>query len=363
MRFLKLSPYESRQLSISLSNGKYEKWMRRYLSSKDFYKLKSIISLPGNSLKYLYKKYEDLIWEKFNIRLSYSNYIFFTKLAYTLLLYNFLKLNKDHKKLLKVLKSSNFDVLKSSLNKNNISIINPSNLKNFLLDISNINSGEMKVNLFAPICPDYATTFDSNGKERYTFDGLGNEVGLVGRKFLYNIPKILEAFKDINIKIEPIILLGDFENNESNLKRLNLTKEEFMLAINGSKKVFEKKYKIKTELFADYFGGIDSWSKQITILKNELCFSNINSLEKSLPNIDHHENFISRIPLYKRWYGESNQMINLFINQIYEYILMGNLVSGFHKPSILLSSDHKAMASYFSVGFNSIPILSLNNIY
>ena len=28
MRFLKLSPYESRQLSISLSNGKYEKWMR-----------------------------------------------------------------------------------------------------------------------------------------------------------------------------------------------------------------------------------------------------------------------------------------------------------------------------------------------
>ena len=41
---------------------------------------------------------------------------------------------------------------------------------------------------------------------------------------------------------------------------------------------------------------------------------------------------------------------------------MGNLVSGFHKPSILLSSDHKAMASYFSSGFNSIPVLSLNNI-
>ena len=36
-------------------------------------------------------------------------------------------------------------------------------------------------------------------------------------------------------------------------------------------------------------------------------------------------------------HGESDQMINVFINQIYEYILMGNLVSGFHKPSILLS--------------------------
>ena len=28
-----------------------------------------------------------------------------------------------------------------------------------------------------------------------------------------------------------------------------------------------KKNKIKTKLFADYFGGIDSWSKQITNLK------------------------------------------------------------------------------------------------
>ena len=213
--------------------------MGRYLSAKDFYKLKSIISMPGNSLKDLYKKYEDLIWEKFNMRVSYSNYIFY-KLAYTLLLYNFLKLNKEHTKLLKVLKSSNFDVLKSSLKKNNISLINPSNFKNFLQDIGSTNSEEMKVNLFAPICPDYATTLDSNGQERYTFNGIGNGVGLVGRKFLYNIPKIIEAFKNINIEIEPIILLD--ENNESKFKRLNLTNEEFMLAINGNKKVFEKIY-------------------------------------------------------------------------------------------------------------------------
>ena len=48
-------------------------------------------------------------------------------------------------------------------------------------------------------------------------------------------------------------------------------------------------------------------------------------------------------------------MINLFINQIYEYILMGNLVSGFHRPCILLSSDHKAMAPYFACGLILFP--------
>ena len=63
--------------------------------------------------------------------------------------------------------------------------------------------------------------------------------------------------------------------------------------------------------------------------------------------IDHQKIFLSRIPLYRRWYGDKTLMTDLFINQIYEYILMGNLVSGFHRPSILLSSDHKAMAPYF----------------
>ena len=78
-----------------------------------------------------------------------------------------------------------------------------------------------------------------------------------------------------------------------------------------TKKSLKKYTKIKTKLFAIIL-GIDSWSKQITNLKNELCFSNMNSLEKAIPNLNHHENFISRIPLYKRWYGESDQMIKLF---------------------------------------------------
>ena len=363
MRFLKINQYESRQLSIALSEGKYKKWMRRYLDAKDFYKLKSLISLEGNSFKDIYIHYEEIILEKLKMKISYKNYIYLTKMAYTLLLLNLLKGNKKKNLLLKVVKDNDYELLKSSLSKNNISLINSNILMSFLRKINRRESEQIKVFLFAPICPDYATSIDNNGKERYTFNGLGNGVGLVGRKFLDNINSLIDSFKIVNIEIQPIVLLGDFENNESNLKRLKISNDCFMNSIKSSKEVFERKYNMRAELFADYFGGIASWKKRINNLKNELSFSNINSLEKSIPLINHHENFISRIPLYKRWYGESDQMMIFFINQIYEYILMGNLVSGFHKPSILLSSDHKAMAPYFSTGFNSIPVLSLNNVY
>ena len=186
---------------------------------------------------------------------------------------------------------------------------------------------------------------------------------MVGKKFLEKLPDVISSFKEIDIDIKPIVLLGDFENNQSNIERLNITNQLFLNSLLSSKKIFEENYKIRAELFAEYFGGINSWNKRINTLKNELCFKNIKSLEKYYPNIDHQKIFLSRISLYRRWYGDKTLMTDLFINQIYEYILMGNLVSGFHRPSILLSSDHKAMAPYFACGYNSLPLISLNNFY
>ena len=49
--------------------------------------------------------------------------------------------------------------------------------------------------------------------------------------------------------------------------------------------------------------------------------------------INHKEIFASRMALYNRWYRQAELMNNSFINQIYEYILMGNIISGYHNPA------------------------------
>mgnify|MGYP001312820462 CR=1 FL=1 len=361
MRFLNLNKYESRQISIAISNGKFQKWMGRYISSKDFYKFKLIIQEEKIKIGDLHKKFENMLNESIDI--NYSNHSCRTKLSYTLLLYNFLKKNKKTKDLHNFLPYDDFEILKSSLKKNNISIVNQDIFKKFISRIQNKDTHNKSINLFAPICPDYETNIDKYGNERYTFNGLGKGVGLVGRKFLESLPDLINSFGEANLEIIPTILLGDFENNQSTLNRLNISSDEFINSLKSSQKIFRKNYNLKAELFADYFGGLNSWHKRINNLKNDFSFSNLKSLKNQFPNIDHQKVFASRIPLYKRWYGESNLMTKSFINQIYEYILMGNIISGYHKPSIILSSDHKAMSPYYATSFFSVPVLSLNNFY
>ena len=363
MRFLKLNQYESRQIAIAISDGKFQKWMGRYINSKDFYKIKGLLVKENLSIKDLHRKFEILIKQDLNICIAYKQYKNLTKLSYTLFLFNLLKKNKNHETLKKLINCSNYDFLKSSFNEKNISIINKDIFEKFLVNFKEINPKMKTIELFAPICPDYQTAIDDYGNERYTFDGLGGGIGLVGRKFLENLPSLIEIFKLIDIDLKPIILLGDFENNHNNLNRLKISPETFISLLKSSKEKFEKEYNLKAELFAEFFGGINSWQSRIQNLKNDYCFKNLKSLEDKFPNIDHQHIFAARIPLYKRWYGETNLMTNSFINQIYEYILMGNIISGYHKPCILLSSDHKAMAPYYATSFNSAPVISLNNIY
>ena len=85
-------------------------------------------------------------------------------------------------------------------------------------------------------------------------------------------------------------------------------------------------------------------------------FCNINTYEDLkifAPNINHDKNLISRLPLYKKWFGENKLYKEIFFEQCLEYMLMGYLIFNYYgKRSLILASDHKAMRPYYSLAAN-----------
>ena len=79
--------------------------------------------------------------------------------------------------------------------------------------------------------------------------------------------------------------------------------------------------------------------------------------------ISHEKNSVSRLPLYKKWFGESADFKDIFLSQVLEYILMGCLVKNrFNGDAAILASDHKAMRDYYS-SISEINIISSSANY
>ena len=82
-----------------------------------------------------------------------------------------------------------------------------------------------------------------------------------------------------------------------------------------------------------------------------------------MPSIKHEKNLISRLPLYKKWFGNNSDFKTIFLNQAIEYMLMGEIISNsiFHNP-ILLASDHKVMKDYY-YAISNVNIISSSADY
>ena len=68
------------------------------------------------------------------------------------------------------------------------------------------------------------------------------------------------------------------------------------------------------------------------------------------PYINHDKNLISRLPLYKKWFGYDKNYKQIFFNQCLEYIAMGYIIKNYYKKNcLILASDHKAMRPYYNL--------------
>ena len=214
------------------------------------------------------------------------------------------------------------------------------------------------IEIIAPACPDYSYEETSNGKYRYTFEKINNGISLVAQKAIDSCQYIKSKFDLVDLQISISILLGDFEANQSNLSYLNETKESFLKKLEKSALEIKSQSNFNTEFFTKLCGGLEGWNNLIKMIKNDYKLSSYSDLKKLYPMINHDKNLISRIPLYTKWYPNSNDYSEIFYDQCLEYMLMGYLIENYYGNSVfLLASDHKAMRPYYGL-MSDISIIS-----
>lgn len=214
------------------------------------------------------------------------------------------------------------------------------------------------VSLITPLCPDYEHVKIGEGLYKYTFNKLGDGLGLIGKRLisiLNNLHKILE---ENDIKFKHILLYGDFEAYSNKIcERLNITEKEFRSKLSKSMKCMRDRSNknCTVDLVVNYLSNRKSWEKKC--IKNEKSISNMTK-NNSKFNKFIEEIAKSRSMLYSSWFPEYNkrQHKNLVIKQGAEYASMGDLFSKNIKNPIVLGLDHPKMKNFYKIN-NEISVI------
>ncbi len=352
-----LTPHISRNILLSLSNDdKYSKWMKNYLSPKEFYKIRrlGLDKLTISELCMFFIK--ELKKEEINIDSKDFDFLLRKNNRLKLILIFLRSITQDSNKQYKSILTRY--IFLSRINKEKS--ISDNNINNKFIQADCQNT----IKIIAPICPDYAFTCNKERKYNYTFESVNGGIGLVALKAISTYREIEKNMKDIKEDFFNIeLLIGDFECNESNLKRLNETKLSFINKLTSSIDVIKKAEGINCNLFTKNFGGLNGWNLQKQLLKTNLNLNEYSDLVKRYPLISHDKNLISRLPLYKKWHGNGADYKKIFLEQVLEYILMGKLIYEYYgNNALLLASDHKVMRSYYSIS-SEISIIGSSALY
>lgn len=344
-----INPEISRRILKNAKNdcNNYQSWMRHYINPKDYYKI-----IKTSLYKYNLDEFSSIFITSFE-----NNGICISKKDFDILLQ---KTNKLSLILLfiKSIKENTF-VLSKKIDPKllylifNLRIKNSSILTSVFKNIDILNFSYNNLFIIAPVCPDYSYTITSEGKYLYTFDGVGNGIGVVANKAISNIKLLKELSSDLErngFSINYKILIGDFEANKYNLEALGETKESFLNKINQSIITIHERHQIKTDNFTSICNGLNGWKNQILFIKTLCKINKYEDLKVFAPYINHDKNLISRLPLYKKWFGYDKNYKQIFFNQCLEYIAMGYIIKNYYeKNCLILASDHKAMRPYYNL--------------
>ena len=336
-----------------------------------YYKKRKKPHGPRNSLLYKFIKHNNPKLN-FNYNSNESNIIIpefnGVRLSLSTLLLNSLD-EKDNKIKKKIVFLNDFKQILKSCNFKKPSL---KSLESFANLVHKIKRNNKTLHIFTPACPDYSTVYEGK-MYRYTFDNIGNNIGLVAERLKKDIVKIHNFFHNHNIKFKHIISVGDFEAfSKTNQKRLKLSEKEYLKKINVNQQEIIKNFKYKNcsldKVFTDYFSGKSQWQRLINkytkILKDEE-YGNSDLNRQKFEQI-----LRSRIPLYRKWYGDIGMggYSKILINQAAEYASMGHLISKKYANVIILGADHFKMSPFYCIGekksaTQSLPVFYLRKNY
>jgi hypothetical protein len=308
---------------------------------KKRYKIESLILKKRNQKKKEFKV--NIIFSDIGKALGFQPSLLF------LLLY--------HKKMKKIIEANKiFEKLKNEVGIEEINNLQRSHLINSFL--------KKKISLITPLCPDYEHIKIAANFYKYTFNKLGEDIGLIGKKLIQVIDKLHKIFNDYEIEYKHYLHYGDFESYSQNIcNRLKIDEKEFLKRLRKSVIQMNKKTNNKciVSMVVKELSNKKDWKKRC--LSNEKKIHNY--LKKDLKfkrNIELISN--SRASLYASWFPKftKKDYVNIVIKQGAEYTTMGDLYFRKYSNPIILGFDHPKMKPFYNLN-NDLPIIYGKTMY
>jgi hypothetical protein len=221
-----------------------------------------------------------------------------------------------------------------------------------IIDWFSLSISGRETTIFIPICPDYSVEPLTNSRHlfRHTFSSLGSGNGLIAQRIINALPIFYETFTKLNIQPKIVIGIADFEAfSESTLKRVNLTKNEFLNKVDLSRIAFSNEANLPTFMMTDLFGGVNSWINCVNNIKKSFkngYFGAGNISTETLLNIAK-----KRKLLYNRWFGGKNcleEYIPIVLEQGADYAAMGSFIAEKLKNCLVVGADNEILAPFYS---------------
>jgi hypothetical protein len=208
-----------------------------------------------------------------------------------------------------------------------------------------------KINLITPLCPDYEHVKIAHGLYKYTFNKLGSNIGLIGKRLITILNKLHKVFDDHNIKFTHHLLYGDFESYSNNIcKRLKVNEKEFQKRLNRSVDEMSKltNTNCKVGLFVDVLTNKKDWGKKILLNEKKISkkFETDIRYRRLITQISS-----SRAMLYSSWFPsmKETEYKKLVIEQGAEYSTMGDLIKSRFSNPLVLGLDHPKMKDFYNL--------------
>lgn len=195
--------------------------------------------------------------------------------------------------------------------------------------------------VFVGVCPDYAV--DEQG--RYTFEALGNDVGVVARRALIAFPLIWKFASKYRINLKFVAGIGDFEaDSEEVLSRVKAGKQEFLSRLRQSQEAFRVgcgdmpvEVPFATEI-GDWYQTLEQARQAVKRGEWSGAFP--------LSETDIDQICEARRSLYERWYGTGTDARQILERQVPEYMAMAKIAEEAFPNTLILGSDAACMAIF-----------------
>ncbi len=253
-------------------------------------------------------------------------------------------------------------------------LIPPQRMAQLLARVIRAGQAGREVVLVGAFCPDYAYECTDNPHlpYRYTFDGVGEGVGLVAQQFARIIPELSCFFHELGITHRFVIGIGDFEaDSEAVLQRVQLTRAEFIRrcqrSLDAFRELMPSDVPITLELFGEERGNgrFRRYADEATERMMREDFGKMRDLHPDLDAV------IASIPgqyrtFYERWYAE--KIDDLAIRRIVysqggEYASVARIYDeDFGSTVIMLAGDRPEM-NRFNAFYAAQPVLCAKRAY